>query len=396
MSKFQIDSWINELSMWIDIKLPLFKAESSFGINAIRGAMPHINRLISDLESNINSFSDSQREIFSEMKAKYEIEKENLNKIAKKASKVSAPRIDSWLNELCIWMNIKFPIFEDDEYFGVKAMEISMSYVDRLMFDLRSNYNLFSDSQREIYIEMEVKYQRYCTIVKPFVNFTAISPIIRGHKIDILGFAHPKNYHDDLANTIEAIAVRSNTLISLDKEYAEIVDRYLKLGAGKSHHAIIIDDFHAPTIKQFEELYKIVSNSAKLGQEVAMHCGEGYGRTGTMLASLILQASLENKFLNNPAIFQNYKVNATAEIVGLGCHSKKRYTHSTQEVYHAIELVRRSGMEPYNSNRYTLGQPVENVEQVKALVQLEQHLVEKFKNKYNSSVSQTKSGKYRM
>ncbi len=49
-----------------------------------------------------------------------------------------------------------------------------------------------------------------------------------------------------------------------------------------------IPDYHPPTEKQIEEITRIVKDRISAGKKVAVSCGAGIGRTGTILTCILI------------------------------------------------------------------------------------------------------------
>jgi len=101
----------------------------------------------------------------------------------------------------------------------------------------------------------------------------------------IAGMERPGAYHplqDDLAflkqNRIEVVI--SLTLEPLRKDAAE------KYGFEIFHIPVV--DGSAPTFAQIEQFINYVTYALSDGKKVAVHCGAGYGRTGTMFACYLV------------------------------------------------------------------------------------------------------------
>jgi atypical dual specificity phosphatase len=107
---------------------------------------------------------------------------------------------------------------------------------------------------------------------------------------EIAGCAHP----DYAGECDEALAelreAGISALVSLDEcgvPLFEIADHDL-------HYLhLAIPDFGTPTLEQLQEFLAFVERERGEGRRVAVHCGAGYGRTGTMLACYLVSKGEE-------------------------------------------------------------------------------------------------------
>lgn len=80
-----------------------------------------------------------------------------------------------------------------------------------------------------------------------------------------------------------------NKIISLcSMEYSLIEDEWKK----ELHHKqikILIEDMKAPSYDQFLTAYEEIKKSIAIKENVLIHCFAGYGRSGSILAGIVLQ-----------------------------------------------------------------------------------------------------------
>lgn len=109
------------------------------------------------------------------------------------------------------------------------------------------------------------------------------------------GMAHPIRYNNDNVKDVIKYIKDNNfhVLISLDQGNSEEIAELCKDNNIK-HYISDIKDFHAPTLNQLQEISNIVKAERENGNNIAMHCGEGFGRTGTILSFLKLEQDVKD------------------------------------------------------------------------------------------------------
>lgn len=63
-----------------------------------------------------------------------------------------------------------------------------------------------------------------------------------------------------------------------------VMEHAAVIRAGLEDLQIPVEDFHAPTLEQIESALGFIRQQLRVGRPVAVSCGAGYGRTGTVLA----------------------------------------------------------------------------------------------------------------
>lgn len=102
---------------------------------------------------------------------------------------------------------------------------------------------------------------------------------------NIAGMERPGTYHaleQDL-NFLKAKGIEVVISLTLDSLQRELLGQY----DFELFH-IPMADGDAPTIPQIEKFVNYVNYSLSNGQRVLVHCGAGYGRTGTMFACYLV------------------------------------------------------------------------------------------------------------
>jgi len=122
------------------------------------------------------------------------------------------------------------------------------------------------------------------------------------------------------------------TLVSLDDRYNDDIKDSWKAVSGGNWKPLIVEDFHPLSVDQMVSLAKTADECNENGNDLFIHCGEGFGRTGTMIASLILRQLIKEK--PEASNEKNVKLDMPSE------HSKVKEVKTTPIVARAIQLSR--------------------------------------------------------
>ena len=163
-------------------------------------------------------------------------------------------------------------------------------------------------------------------------NYRAIEFNIGGKSVEIGGMARPSFSGQDPKQACEFLKKEGyTTLISLD--YEQKNDK-IATDAGLTYVNQNVLDFTAPSIEQLDQIYDNINNCVAGGGKPAIHCGEGFGRTGTVLAAIKL------KELMLAAPMDELDNQEMSESVHLGHYGGNKSVLCTPMVKQAIELVR--------------------------------------------------------
>jgi hypothetical protein len=221
-------------------------------------------------------------------------------------------------------------------------------------------------------------------------NYREIQFYTKNGQVTVAGLANPIRYniheysdgkkysHDDeVIHFLKTqgfktlISLDSNTEHTLSSKYSDV--DIIKDTAKKyklQHIHIPYPDFTAPSLEMFNQVINTVSNP-KNGN-VAIHCGAGYGRTGTMLAALALNEIILNAVNTRPDLLAKYNPDKLKTSI---TDDKNNTISVSTFVAAAIDTVRAYDIEQEQSKKKESS--VETEEQIRALMALEKQLIQK-------------------
>src|SRR5881392_3632984 len=102
----------------------------------------------------------------------------------------------------------------------------------------------------------------------------------------IAGCAHPAGSGscDGALEELKEKGIRA--IVSLDEEGLPL---YVIADHGFHYLHLPIPDFGSPTPEQMNQFFNFVDREQAEGNSIAVHCGAGYGRTGTALACYLVR-----------------------------------------------------------------------------------------------------------
>jgi hypothetical protein len=123
----------------------------------------------------------------------------------------------------------------------------------------------------------------------PFSNYREMKFSSGDNEITVAGMGHPKNNApSSIGQVLEDLKTRGFTvMISLDHQKREEI----KTNWVDESHSVrptFVKDFQAMTFAQSLKIINIVKEAALTNKNVVIHCGEGWGRTGSALATIHL------------------------------------------------------------------------------------------------------------
>lgn len=102
----------------------------------------------------------------------------------------------------------------------------------------------------------------------------------------LLACSYPRQEH-----ALATLAERGVSLLVNLAERPHDPARLARYGLRTVH--LPVPDFTAPSAEQLDEGVRAIGDALAAGQGIAVHCGAGLGRTGTLVACYLVQQGLE-------------------------------------------------------------------------------------------------------
>lgn len=211
----------------------------------------------------------------------------------------------------------------------------------------------------------------------PVRNYRVHSFNLFSERIEIAGMSGPHNWGDDADIDRGLSALREqkiDVIIGLHDEhdFTELCE-----AAGFVYHHIPIADFVLEPIspKIYDQIFALVKSATAVGKKIAIHCGEGDGRSGTALASLKLRELLERKVQVSDVVLWDAPDESTQVRIGMRGELGS-FTSCTPLVKQAIEELRALRRADDENGIHS----VETRNDVVTLMNYEQHLRTLLKN----------------
>ena len=202
-------------------------------------------------------------------------------------------------------------------------------------------------------------------------NFREQSFILGGHRLEVAGMRHPDTQGglsmDQVCDNLKERGFAE--MISLEERKGE---KLAELWTDPTHvrYLVKVPDFTPLTIDQSIEICQIAQHAAQAGTKLIIHCGEGWGRTGSALSVLALMSIMQETKTDDP--YWGSEPEQT-RIVHLGAHGGGWDIPTTPFVARAIQAVREGDKFTENEDS-SRGSSVETERQVRALEDLERYL----------------------
>ena len=94
----------------------------------------------------------------------------------------------------------------------------------------------------------------------------------------------------DLRKSIAFLKAQGITVLATLNERS--LNRAVLRREGIEYHHFPIPDFHAPSPEEVARFVEVVEDAERRGLRVAVHCTAGMGRTGTMLACVLVKRGM--------------------------------------------------------------------------------------------------------
>ena len=216
-------------------------------------------------------------------------------------------------------------------------------------------------------------------------NFRKLPLSFNGSKITVSGHAHPMGYmsttrKDQMDFVTELKKHGAQHIIALQERDAQIVSDLWSGSDSKYEFKLVhTEDFQGFSVERFEDIATFVTDKAKKGENVTIYCEGGWGRTGTVMASLVLRNLIEESSSSKLNSYLRQKDRLT-EVMELPGH-RMGVTSLVKQAIMTMRDIDGMGICEHN----TKGNSIENDKQVQSLINLEESLLTKIQTSRSHS-----------
>ena len=167
----------------------------------------------------------------------------------------------------------------------------------------------------------------------PPENYRSHDFMFDGKETSVFGMARPDRGGHNIEESMEFLKDQAiDVIISLD--YKKIYDS-AATSVRIDYRNMHIPDFQPPTIQQCNDIYDMVQECSRSNTTVAIHCGAGHGRTGTVLAAMKLRERIEQ----NPLMDEHQ---SQSSMLRVGHYGGNKFITCTPLVREAVDYIRQA------------------------------------------------------